>query len=419
MASEERSARVFDLYTKHVNPYLARLMAFAGFGVEVEAQGCYIYDDQGRAYLDCLGGYGVFALGHRHPAVVEAVKKQLDRLPLSGKTFFNELQAELAARLAAVTPRAISMTFFSNSGAEAVEAALKFARKATGRHEIVAALGGYHGKTFGALSVTGRKKYREPFEPLLPGVKFVPYGDAGALRQAVGAKTAAVILEPVQGEGGIIVPPEGYLREARLSCDQYGALLIIDEVQTGLGRTGSMFGVDHEGIEPDLMTLAKALGGGVMPIGATCGTADIWERVFSDNPLLHTSTFGGNPLACAAGLATLDVIEREGLVQRAREVGLVLQNALAEVQRAFPKLVVAVRGRGLMLGVEFAMDEVGEITIAQMVKRGLVAAYTLNNPRVIRFEPPLVLTEEQARWVGATFGEALGETAGLLEALAS
>ncbi|HVL39559.1 MAG TPA: aspartate aminotransferase family protein [Fimbriimonadaceae bacterium] len=417
MDADALYADVVDKYTRHINPYLAKLMGFAGFGVEMQGEGCYIFDHDGKRYLDCLGGYGVFSLGHRHPKVIEAVKLQLDRMPLSGKAFFNKPQADLAAKLADVSPAGLDFTFFSNSGAEAVEAALKFAKAATGRSKIVCTAGGYHGKTIGALSVTGREKYQKPFIPLMPGAHFIEFGDSDAAESAIDDQTAAMIVEPIQGEGGINIPPTDYLRSIRKACDRVGALMIADEVQTGLGRTGEWFGCDHEQVAPDLMTLAKCLGGGVMPIGATMGRELVWEAVFSSNPLAHTSTFGGNPLACAAGLASLQVIEEENLIQRSKEMGALLLEGLQDVASRHTDLVAQARGRGLMIGVEFTMDEVGELTIAQMLKRGMCAAYTLNNPRVIRFEPPLIITWEDVDFACRVFGEALTETSDLLASL--
>ena len=418
MDADAFHAKVVNQYTEHVNPSLAKLMNFAGFGVEMRGEGCYLYDHEGKRYLDCLGSYGVFSLGHRHPAVVQAVKDQLDKVPMSGKVFFSPLQAELATRLAALAPKGLEFTFFSNSGAEAVEAALKFAKGATGRTKIVATVGGYHGKTVGALSVTGREKYRKKFGDLMPGAAFVPYGDLEAMLASIDHETAAVIVEVVQGEGGIHVAPSGYLAAIRAKTREVGALMIADEVQTGMGRTGTLFACEHEGIEPDLLTLAKALGGGIMPIGATMGTADVWEKIFSENPLMHTSTFGGNPLACAAALATLDVIEAEGLCQRAEEMGQRFMGGLRDMQARRSDLVSEVRGMGLMIGVEFAMDEVGELVIAQMTKRGVIAAYTLNNPRVIRIEPPLIISPEQVDEAVRVFEEAVVETSELLAMLA-
>jgi putrescine aminotransferase len=418
MDADALYADVLDKYASHVNPYLGKLMAFAGFGVEVRGEGCYIEDHEGRRFLDCLGGYGVFALGHRHPRVIEAVKRQLDEMPLSGKAFFNRRVADLAEKLAQITPEGLDFTFFSNSGAEAVEAALKFAKGSTGRSKIVSTNWGYHGKTLSALATTGRAKYREPFEPLMPGVVFVDYGDAEAAEREIDSATACMIVETIQGEGGINAAPPGYLQRLREACDRSGALLIVDEIQTGMGRTGRMFGCDHEGIRPDLMTLAKALGGGVMPIGATLGTAEIWEKTYSESPLMHTSTFGGNPLACAAALESIAVIEDEGLAERAEKMGGLLKDGLQRVADRHTDLILEVRGKGLMLGVEFRMDEVGELTVAQMLMRGMCAAYTLNNPKVMRFEPPLIIDEEQVEFACRVFDEAVTETSELLATLA-
>ncbi|MGE0000526.1 MAG: aspartate aminotransferase family protein [Fimbriimonadaceae bacterium] len=408
---------VLDQYARHIGPGMARLLSFAGFGVEVRAEGCSVWDEEGREHLDFLGGFGVFSLGHRHPRVLEAVRRQLDEMPLSCKTFFNPVMAEAAERLAEAAPAGLEYVFFSNSGAEAVEAALKFARAATGRAGIVSTEGGYHGKTLGALSATGREKYQKPFRPLVPGFAHVPYGDLAAAKAEIGPETAAFIVEAIQGEGGIIVPPEGYLRGLREACDAAGALLILDEVQTGLGRTGRMWGCDHDGVSPDVMTSAKALGGGVMPVGATLGTPKVWEAVFGENPFLHTSTFGGNALACAAALAALDVIRDEGLVERSAKFGALLMDAL-RVEVLPLDLVADVRGRGLMVGVELAMDEVGELVVAQLLKRGVIVAYTLNNPRVIRLEPPLVITEAQIGKAVSAMREAVAETQELLAGVA-
>jgi putrescine aminotransferase len=416
MDPEALYADVVEKYSEHINPYLARLMAFAGFGVEMRGEGCYIYDQEGKSYLDCLGGYGTFSLGHRHPKIVEAVKAQLDLIALSGKAFFSKPAADLAAKLAEIMPDDVEYSFFCNSGTEAVEGALKFARMATGRGKIISTLNSFHGKTMGSLSVMGREKYRKPFEPLIPGVEFIPYGDIEAAVAAIDHDTACIIVEPIQGEGGIVIPPDGYLAALREACDQTGALLILDEVQTLLGRTGYWFGCNHEGVSPDIMTTAKALGGGIMPIGAISGRKEIWDAVYFDNPLSHTSTFGGNNLACAAGLATIRIVEEEGLIDRSRRMGALLLSGLQSVS-AGSDLVHEVRGRGLMIGLEFRIDEVGELCVAQMLKRGMCVAYTLNNPRVLRFEPPLIITEEQVQFAVSTFGEALAETSELLAEL--
>lgn len=418
MDADALHAHVVQQYAQHLNPYLAKLMNFAGFGVEMRGEGCYLYDHEGRQFLDCLGSYGVFTLGHRHPKVVQAVKDQLDRLPLSGKVFFNPVQAQLAERLATLAPKGLDYAFFSNSGAEAVEAAVKFAKGATGREKILSTENGYHGKTVGALSVTGREKYRKKFGSLMPGGVFLPYNDLDAMMNALDEQTAAVIVEVVQGEGGIHVADARYLHGIRERTKEVGALMIVDEVQTGMGRTGTLFACEHYELTPDLLTLAKALGGGVMPIGATLGTAAVWEAVFSENPLMHTSTFGGNPLACAAGIAALEATLEDGVMEHGKKIGELLMNELRAVQSQRSDLIGEVRGLGMMIGIEFTMDEVGELVIAQMTKRGVIAAYTLNNPRVIRIEPPLLMTEEQAKFAVSVFADAVAETADLLAAIA-
>lgn len=385
---------VFALYKRYINPYLADLLRFAGCDkVEWEAEGCIIRDSEGNEYIDCLGGYGVFSLGHRHPKVVTAVEEQLRRMPLSSKIFLNYKQAKLAEKLAQITPGDLQCVFFSNSGTEAVEAALKFARMFTGRKKFVSALGSFHGKTLGSLSVSGREIYKRPFEPLLPECFQVPFGDVEAMEKAVDECTAGVILEPIQGEGGVNVPPDDYLPKAREICDAKGALLILDEVQTGLGRCGQMFACELWDVVPDIMCLAKALGGGVMPIGATIARPKIWS-VFQENPLIHSSTFGGNPLACAAGLATLEVLEEEGLPQKAKERGDYLLRELQALKTSFPDFINDIRGKGLLVGIEFSNEDIGLLVISFLIKRGVLVAYALNNPKVMRLEPPLIISEE-------------------------
>lgn len=417
MSADALYTDVYEKYTKYINPNLAKLMGFAGFGVEMRAEGCYIFDHEGRQFLDCLGGYGTFTFGHRNPVVIEAIKAQLDQIALSGKAFFTKQQADLAEKLAEITPGNLQFSFFCNSGAEAVEAALKLAKGATGRAKIVSTNGSYHGKTLGALATTGREKYRKKFLPLMPGVEFVNYGDIDALINAIDDQTACVILEPVQGEGGIIVPPDGYLKAAREACDKHGALLILDEVQSGLGRTGYAFACNHEGVTPDIMTLAKAIGGGVMPLGVAVYTAEIYEKVYGDNPMIHTSTFGGNPLACAAGLAALSQLTPE-LIENSQRMGERMLNGFKDIQTRYPAILGDVRGRGLMIGIEFTEDEVGEVAVATLMKEGVCVAYALNNPRVLRWEPPLIINAEQVDHAIAALNTAMLEVQELLAVLA-
>jgi putrescine aminotransferase len=410
-------ARTLDRYRRYLNPGLARLFQFGGVEtVEWAAEGALVWDVHGRAYIDCACGPAIFNIGHRHPRVLAAVREQLDRMPMSVRTMPSAPQAALAERLAALTPGDLTYAFFCNSGAEAVEGAIKLARLATGRPGIVAMQGGFHGKTLGALSATGRDYYRQPFEPLVPGFTHVPFGDAEALEAALRPDTAAVMLEPIQGEAGVIVPPAGYLRAVREICDRRGVLLIADEIQTGLGRTGRLFAVEHEEVVPDIMTLAKALGGGVVPIGAFVARPHLWDRLRRD-PYLHSSTFGGNPLACRAALATLDVLTEERLVARAEPLGAKFAERLREIQARHPRVVSAVRGRGLMLGLEFAHPDYALMASAEAGRREVITFYTLNNPRVIRIEPPLVITPELIDRAVSGIAGAVAEAASLLSAV--
>jgi putrescine aminotransferase len=381
----------YENYKAYVNPSLARVMKISGSAVEVRAAGATIYDHTGKAYLDFAGGYGVFTLGHSHPRVVAAVRDQLELMSLSGKTMFDPLVGRLARELARLTPGDLAISFFSNSGAEAVEGALKLARAATGRSKIVATHGAFHGKTLGALSVSGRDAYKRAFGPLLPDVAFVPFGDAAALDSALDG-AAAFIVEPVQGEGGVNVPPSGYLARARAACDAAGALLIADEVQTGLGRCGMLFGCDRDGVVPDIITLAKGLSGGVMPIGAYVVRPPVWNAAYAKTPVIHTSTFGGNPLACAAALAAIAVLEEDDLASNSRARGAELLAGAQQLGHEYPTVIREVRGLGLLVGVELTSEGYGGTIIPEMVKAGVTAAWTLNMQRVIRLEPPLVVT---------------------------
>ncbi len=404
----------YELFERHVNPGLAGLLRFTGLDVvEDHAEGVYVWDTGGKRYLDFLGLYGTLNLGHRHPRVVEAVRRQLEKMPMSVRVMISEPTARLAARLAEITPGDLSMTFFGNSGAEAVEAAFKLARIHTGKPEIITTEKGFHGKTMGALSLTPKPDYQDPVRPLVPGVKVVPYADAAAVEEAIGPDTAAVIVEPVQGEGGINVPPEGYLRELRRLTEEKGVLLIFDEVQTGMGRTGRLWAADWEGVAPDLLTSAKALGGGVMPIGAAIGRAELFEP-FRENPLIHSSTFGGNPLAAAAALAAIEVTLEEDLPARAEEMGGYLLESLAELKAGFPEFIEDVRGKGLMVGVEFTDADIGAIVISELAARGVLTAFGLNNPKVVRLEPPLIVEKEHIDQAVEALEESLRATGEML-----
>jgi putrescine aminotransferase len=415
---EARIDAAIERYQRYVNPGLANLMKFGGFGsLEASADGSIIRDALGREYIDCLGGYGVFSLGHRHPKVIEAVKDQLERLPLSTRTFFSEPHSLLAERLAEVAPGDLQYSFFCHSGTEAVEGALKLARAASGKPGVITAKAGFHGKTMGSLSACGREVFRAPFEPLLGPTPQVPYGDAEALEAAITPDIGAVILEPIQGEGGVIVPPDGYLRAVREICDRRDLLFIADEVQTGFGRTGKMFGVEWEGVGPDIMCLAKALGGGVEAMGAFMGTPETWEKLFGENPMMHTTSVA-SLLGARAGLVTLDVIQEERLPERAEELGAWALGRLKEIQAAHPKSIAEVRGKGLLLGIEMTHKDISLLVIGTLAMKGVVVAYAFNNPQVMRIEPALNIPRELLESALNRLDEALTESEEMLEGIA-
>ncbi|MBV9647225.1 MAG: aspartate aminotransferase family protein [Candidatus Eremiobacteraeota bacterium] len=391
-SAESLYEETVENYRRFLNPPLARVMKLSGSPLESSAQGSIIVDHTGKTYLDFAGGYGVFTVGHRHPRVVAAVKRQLDLIALSGKTMFNPLQGRLARRLAEIAPGDLEISFFSNSGAEAVEGSVKLARAATGRSTIVATHNAFHGKTVGALSASGREAFQTAFRPLLADVVHVAFGDASVLDRAL-TDAACFIVEPVQGEGGVVVPPEGYLRAARAACDRSGALFIADEVQTGLGRCGALFACNSDGVVPDVMALAKGLSGGVVPIGAYIARPNVWNAAYGKAPLVHTSTFGGSELACAAALAALDVLRDEDLVENARSRGEQLIAGARRIGEAFPDVIADVRGRGLLVGVELRSEGYVGTIVPEMLKDGVTVAWTLNQQRVLRLEPPLIVTE--------------------------
>lgn len=351
--------------------------------VIVRGEGAMVWDETGREYVDCVAGIGVANVGHCHPAVVAAVQAQAARLITCNELFYNDARAQCLERLDRITPEGINRFFLCNSGTEAVEGAIKFARMATGRKHVVAAMRGYHGKTLGSLSATWERKYKEPFAPLVPDFSHVPYNNSAEFEKAIDEQTAAVILEPVQGEGGVRPATAEFLQAIRKACDQKGALLIIDEIQTGFGRTGRLFACEHFGVLPDIITMAKGIAGGV-PMGAI----GIDRRVGEIEKQSHTSTFGGNPLACAAAVAAIDALTGEDLPRRAADTGAYFVRRLREIESA---RIREIRGLGLMIGIEMK-DKAGAIAQALM-QEGVLAL--LAGTTVLRFLPPLVITREQ------------------------
>ncbi len=384
------TAEIAGMSARHLMQTYSRAMI-----APVRGAGSRVWDADGREYLDFLGGIAVCALGHCHPSVVAAIREQSERLLHCSNLYLIETQALLARALLDGSP--FGKAFFCNSGAEANEAAIKLARKyARARHgedryEIITAWGSFHGRTLATLAATGQDKHRKGFEPMPSGFKHVPFGDASALEAAIAPETAAVMLEPIQGEGGVRVAPESYLKRVREICTDRGLILIFDEVQTGMGRTGRMFAFEHYGIEPDAVTLAKALGGGV-PIGALLATDEVASAF---TPGTHASTFGGNPLACAAALAVVNVLKSDGVIERAGETGRYFMGRLGRLTARFPQ-VLEVRGRGLMVGLELAPSPSGgpaapaRAVAARCADRGLLVNAVSDT--TLRFLPPLVVS---------------------------
>jgi len=379
--------------------------------VEWEDEGAVFRDVQGKEFIDCLGGFGIYVTGHRHPKVLKAVREQLDRQAIHSQELIDPLRTYLARLVAEITPGELQYSFFTNSGTESVEACLKMSILTTGRHHFVGAIGAFHGKTLGSLAGTSKAFFREPFLPLQRWTH-VPFGDVDALRMVVasgdfsGDRVAAVVLEPIQGEGGINVAPPGYLAAAREICDRYGAMLVLDEVQSGMGRSGKMFACEHDGVVPDLMALGKGFGGGVMPIGACVGTPRTWEK-YIENPFLHTTTFGGNPVCCAAAIATINVLLEEDLPRQAGEKGDYLLPRMNQLAHSYPQVMVGAHGRGLMLGMEFVSHDLGYEVAKALFSRGILISGTYINAQVLRVEPPLVISYEQLDRFLAALAESL------------
>ncbi|OYD09060.1 putrescine aminotransferase [Paludifilum halophilum] len=391
-------------------------MQYASVEWKDSGPNCFV-DVNGKEYIDCLGGFGIYNVGHRHPKVVQAVKNQMDRQALHSQDLLDPLRAMLAKVLADLTPGALKYAYFGNSGTESIEAALKLAKiyhQKNGRNTFIAATRAFHGKSLGSLSGTAKGEFRKPFLPLVHGFRHVPHNDIDMLYKTmhtcrmVGEDVAAVIMEPIQGEGGVIIPSDDYLSQVRQLCDDYGALLIFDEVQTGMGRTGKMFCADHYGVVPDILCLGKAFGGGIMPASATVATEEVFSSWF-ENPFLHTTTFGGNPLACAAALANINVLIEEELPARAESMGEYMLKGLQEAMKGHEDKVLEIRGKGLLIGIEFVNDEIGFEVSKGFFDNGVLVAGTLINAKTIRIEPPLTIEKEQCDKVCHTFARVLSE----------
>ena len=385
--AETLKDRVIEIESQNYMPVFVRQPIVIESG-----RGAVVTDIDGNEYIDCTAGIAVNSVGHCHPKIVQAITSQVETLIHTSNLYYTEIQAILSERMTKLT--GMDWLYLTNSGSESNEAALKLARKTTGKKGFVSTENAFHGRTMGSLSVTWKERFKTPFEPLIPGVTFVRYGEAGAIREAINRDTAAVIVEPIQGESGVIVPPNDYLKLVREICDEKEVLLIVDEVQTGFGRTGKWFGSQHSKITPDIMTFAKAMGGG-FPVGAMMSREN-----YAFSPSDHGGTQSGNPLACAAALATINVIEDEGLVERSATMGEHLKKILLEIDTPCTR---EVRGKGLMVGYEIASSALEVVNYAQ--ERGVLLNNTSEN--VLRFVPPLVIEKEQLDAVVSVVRDAL------------
>ncbi len=409
---DEQDAVVADCvvnFDKYVNPGILEYRKSVSSdytSVEWSDEGSLFRDIHGKEFIDCLGGFGIYMLGHRHPTVVKAVRDQLEHQALHSQELLDPMRGYLSNILATVTPGDLQYSFLCNSGTEANEGAMKFAklhawRKKPGHtNGMIATTRGFHGKSFGSLSVSGKAEFREPFYPLMPGVRFVPYGDADALDKelsvcdAIGFDIAAFIAEPVQGEAGAIIPPDDYFLKVREICDKWGILFIADEVQTGMGRTGTLWGIEHWDVAPDIMTMGKALGGAVIPCGNIIATPDVYECMF-ENPYMHSTTFGGNPMATSAAIAAMHATLEEDIPAQARDKGAYLKGKVEALAADYDDLFTEIRGLGMLIGLQFKSTEIGYAVSQDLFARGVLVGGTLFNAHTFRLEPPAVITYEQ------------------------
>jgi putrescine aminotransferase len=407
LSVEEKNRVVADSvenYGQYVNPAIlsARKSVSSDFSfVEWEDEGAVFRDTHGVEFIDCLGGFGIYMLGHRNPKVVEVVQAQLNRYALHSQELVEPLRGYLSKLVEMITPGDLQYSFICNGGAEAVEMALKLARLASGKNCFISTVNAFHGKSMGAVSATGKGVYRKPYLPLIPGFQHVEYADAEAVEKAirnliaVGDSVAGVIVEPIQGEAGIIVPPADYLPALREICDRYEVLLITDEIQTGMGRTGTLWAVEQVNVVPDILIAGKAFGGGVMPITGIIARKHLWENMLENPWILGSPTFGGNPLSCSAAIAAIKYTVEWDIPKMAAEKGDYILNKLNDYQGKYPAILKAVRGRGLLIGMEFPTDKIGFELAKDLFDQRVLVGGTLNNARVIRIEPPAIISYEQ------------------------
>jgi len=423
LSDEEKERIISDSianFNEHVNPgwlkYRKSVSTDAAF-VEWEDSQETFKDTRGKEFIDCLGGFGIYTAGHRNPEIVRVVQAQLNRYALHSQELVDPLRGYLAKLLAMCTPGDLKYAFFCNGGAEANEMALKLGRLASGKHYFISTVNGFHGKSLGAVSATGKADYRTPYLPMIQGVQHVEFGNAAAAETAiknliaVGETVAAMIVEPIQGEAGIVLPPDDYLKNLRAICDKYDVFLILDEIQTGMGRTGALWACEDYDVVPDILVFGKAFGGGVMPITGIIARPHLWTEELQENPwILGSPTFGGNPLACSAAIAAIKFTIENNLPKQVKEKGEYFMVKLGELQQKH-KILLDVRGKGLLIGLEYPTPEIGWAVSKGLFKRGIVTGGTLNNAKVNRIEPPGIISYETIDTIIAKLDETLSEVA--------
>ena len=401
-----KDTNLFESYGRLINPAYPSFLNKLGLNnVAVKAEGATITDSQGNTYIDCVGGYGLFNLGHNNPGIIESLTEQLKEQQLLTRPLISEIQVRLAECIEKITPGDLSCSFILNSGSEAIDCAIKLVRLHKGKKTIITAQKSFHGHTFGALTASGILSFKRAFQPLLPGFISVPFGDIEALKQSITADIGAVLIEPIQHEAGILLPPNGYLQEVRKLCDEHGLILILDEIKTGFGKTGRMFACEHYNVVPDILVLGKSLGGGLIPAGAVVAKSNLWKRFGLSFPM-SASSYAGNVLACRVGLSTIRYIQEGNLLADCVEKGKMLLRSLRDCVSEYPNILCSAEGLGLLIGIETKSGKIALELSKEMIQRGIIMVPAFGNSSVLMVEPPLVISFQQIRTVVDSFAAA-------------
>ena len=401
-----KDTKLFESYGRFISSSYPAFLNKLGLNkIAAKAQGATITDSDGKTYIDCVGGYGLFNVGHNNPDIIQSLIDQLEEQQLYTKPLISEIQVRMAECIAKIAPGELTCSFILNSGSEAIDCAIKLVRLHKGTKTIITAQKSFHGHTFGAISASGIPSFNRAFQPLLPGFVNVPFGDIEALERSISADTAAVLIEPIQHEAGIVLPPDGYLRNVRSLCDQHNLLLILDEIKTGFGKTGRMFACEHYDVVPDILVLGKSLGGGLIPAGAVVAKNHLWKR-FSLSFSMSASSYAGNVLACRAGLSTIRYIQQGSLLEDCAEKGRMLLRSFREYVGEYPDILRSANGLGLLIGIETQSGKAAFELAQEMIRQGVLMIPAFGKSSVLMVEPPLVISFQQIRTVADSFAAA-------------